>query len=472
MASRPKYGGDYCAVVGCHKNVKKDKPLGVTFFSFPTRDPEQRRLWIQAVNRKNPDGSLWQPSKYSKICCEHFTGKKWSRTRGHPDFVPSIFPTSHVRGKKESDVKRHERFMKRRQSQKENKEKSEEEEEEDFSPPSLDDTLEGPSCSKNFSVKVQTTSSSMQVREKSTQTKEKKMRSRGVNTDTLRTSPIKNFNDKQVKAFTGVSPAFIEVLQQRLSTKLKDSYKLKKCEKIQLVLVKIKLNISFVALSGMFNLSGGRAGELFSQTLAVMYDNLKDLLCWFSKERIQARMPAAFRGLFPNTRVILDATEIPCEKPSSKKLDIQLYSHYKGRHTLKYLIGIAPSGEITFISKAFGGRATDIELTAKSGILDLIQAGDTVLADKGFPRIETDLAVRGGLLVIPPLASGERQFSTQENRQGFECATVRIHVERAIQRIKMFELFHFVHTHMFPHMDKIAVIVSVICNCFKDLIKE
>ncbi len=279
-------------------------------------------------------------------------------------------------------------------------------------------------------------------------------------------------SEAQVIAFTGVSFKFLELLSLRLGSKVKDSYKLSRQDKIQLVFVKLKLNVSFRVLSAMFSVSLSHTTTTFARTLDIIFQDIKDLVCWFSKKRVQKRMPACFKGLFPHARVIVDATEVPCEKPSSKRMDIQLYSHYKGRHTVKFLVGIAPSGEITFLSKASGGRTTDTELTVKSGLLQLIEPGDVILADKGFPRIETDVNVRGGILVMPPLASGERQFSSTENEQGFQCATVRIHVERAIRRMKQFKILHFLPIHMFQYVDKILVLIAFVCNCYNDLIKQ
>jgi hypothetical protein len=75
---------------------------------------------------------------------------------------------------------------------------------------------------------------------------------------------------------------------------------------------------------------------------------------------------------------------------------------------VKFLIGCAPSGEVTFISPTFGGRTRDTEITVQSGFLDLIEVGDVILADKGFPRIEKDLNSAGGLLVMPPFKAGNR----------------------------------------------------------------
>ena len=37
----------------------------------------------------------------------------------------------------------------------------------------------------------------------------------------------------------------------------------------------------------------------------------------------------------------------------------ETYNHYKSNNTGKYLVGIAPPGQIMFISKEFGGRSSD-----------------------------------------------------------------------------------------------------------------
>lgn len=61
-------------------------------------------------------------------------------------------------------------------------------------------------------------------------------------------------------------------------------------------------------------------------------------------------MPADFKEKFPSTPVIIDFTEAFCEMPSSLLLNSELFSSFKNHVTLKGLVGIAPSGGITFVS--------------------------------------------------------------------------------------------------------------------------
>ena len=96
----------YCCVVDCHNY---ESTGNVSFHRFPIRDPEQRELWIKAVNRINPDKTPWKPTKYDRICSVHFTDGKPNIAPTHPSYVPSIFPTNHRKPKKKDDYSRHER---------------------------------------------------------------------------------------------------------------------------------------------------------------------------------------------------------------------------------------------------------------------------------------------------------------------------------------------------------------------------
>ena len=66
-----------------------------------------------------------------------------------------------------------------------------------------------------------------------------------------------------------------------------------------------------------------------------------------------------------------------------------LYSHftfssYKHHNTFNGLIGICPTEAVTFISQLYVGSISDQALTCDCGILELIEPGDSIMADKGF----------------------------------------------------------------------------------------
>ena len=277
-------------------------------------------------------------------------------------------------------------------------------------------------------------------------------------------------NDDEFKAWTGITKSFFTVLVQLVFSQSQD---LKTSEKQLLIfLSKLKTNLSFSALASLFLLSRQTVSKIFSEVLDLFYSAAKDLLLWLPKSVIQARMPQTFQQSYPNCRVVIDATEIKCEKPPTLIQQTQMFSNYKSAFTVKFLIGIAPSGEITFISKGYGGRVTDSFLTVNCGILKLFEVGDVVLADKGFPQIEQDVNNQGCLLIMPPFKRGDRQFSESENSEGYKCSAVRIHVELAIRRLKYFQILSFLKIDLIPHIDKILVVIAFLCNNMPDLIKS
>ena len=85
------------------------------------------------------------------------------------------------------------------------------------------------------------------------------------------------------------------------------------------------------------------------------------------------------------------------------------------------------------------GSISDKEIVAKSGILtdDLWGAGDSVMADWGWRfLIHEELQKISVSLNIPAFLGGRQQLTKAEVKESQTIASVRIHVERAIQRIK------------------------------------
>ena len=107
--------------------------------------------------------------------------------------------------------------------------------------------------------------------------------------------------------------------------------------------------------------------------------------------------------------------------------------------TFKVLIGIAADGSIVYVSDTFEGSISDKAIVMKSSFLDLINPGDTVMADRGF-KIQHLLNSRKAHLYIPPFLRGRANFTPAEEIKTKKIAKLRIHVERAIERIKKYRL--------------------------------
>ena len=91
--------------------------------------------------------------------------------------------------------------------------------------------------------------------------------------------------------------------------------------------------------------------------------------------------PNCFKG-YKNVISIIDCTESILEKPSIAKAQSQTYSAYKSRNTWKRLLCITAAGTISFISKSYGGAASDCYITETCGIVDCaLQFGDNLMAD-------------------------------------------------------------------------------------------
>ena len=171
-----------------------------------------------------------------------------------------------------------------------------------------------------------------------------------------------------------------------------------------------------------------------------LYLKLHEIPLWLARDKVKSSMPKSFHDLYPTTRVIIDATEIFVEKPSVPEMQQRTFSSYKNHNTYKGLVGISPGGAITFVSRLFPGSISDRELTRQSGFLQLLDPGDSIMADRGF-NIQDDLTPLGVRLNIPPFLKGKSQLEENELIETRRIASLRIHVERAMERIKNYHIF-------------------------------
>ena len=184
--------------------------------------------------------------------------------------------------------------------------------------------------------------------------------------------------------------------------------------------------------------------------------NVAQINIWPSRKLVDETMPQDFKTKYPSTRVIIDCTELRCEMPSSLLLNSQLFSCYKNHTTVKALLRISPKGFSTFIGQLYTSSISDREMVERSGILNL--PGDSVRADKALPLWISFLLET---LKFPPCLGMSDQMLAEDVFATQEIATLRIHIERAINKVKNFKIFDGV-----IQLIQLEVLNEMWCVCY------
>jgi len=205
--------------------------------------------------------------------------------------------------------------------------------------------------------------------------------------------------------------------------------------------MKLRLNKDDLELSFLFGISERTVARVFKTWLNFFYYQLKELNLWSPCQIVDEYMPQDFKRKFPHTRVILDGSEIPIEKPSNLRDQSSTWSNYKNKNTLKVMVGISPRGDITYISEAYGGARSDRQIVERSELLKdgFFCRGDSVMADRGF--IVHDLfALKSVEVNIPTVMRNMSQLPAEKVISDRRIASKRVHVERMIGLAKTFRI--------------------------------
>ncbi|XP_048755127.2 uncharacterized protein LOC125666055 [Ostrea edulis] len=251
------------------------------------------------------------------------------------------------------------------------------------------------------------------------------------------------FYDK-VSFWKGAGRSGSKKWQEKQQNKPGRQRKLSMKEEFVIVMLKLRLGLDNSTLAVLFGVSVGHVSTLFSTWINFLAQILDSVVKWPASEKVRKHMPLSFKLKYPKTTSIIDCTEVFIQKPKNCSAQASTWSNYKSHNTLKALVAIQPNGAFTFVSKFWSGNISDRKITIESKYLNHISPGDEVMADRGF-QIRDLLTLKGAYLNMPPFTHEKRNgkgrvLTSKQILETRKIASLRIHVERAIRRLKSFKM--------------------------------
>ena len=492
--------GRECAAFGCSNTFYRydGTPSGLHFFKFPQKNPE-KRTWCNLIKRVDGmDG--FRVSSATCLCQEHFKDDDIKRNPRRWKLMSGAVPSLNLHKRPSPRPTR--KAPKIRNAQQIAKEETEAARPSSTSPlpsSSLDEEMSTNSYSASTEHQYSLPCSSLyqevqdlKAQIKSLQEENKELKERLFSLEKLKS------DDSAVRFYTGF-PNFATLLDvfhyfqpklehitywrgtaTPLNPAKSDKYcpsskpgakrKLSLLEEFVFVLMRLKVGLFLNDLADRFGISVAQASKIFTTWISFLHHELQLLFPFPSRAKIDSLLPNEF-ARYPTTRIIIDCTELFIEVPSSLRAQSQTWSEYKHHNTWKALVGISPNGAITFISKLWSGRVSDKEITKKCGVLALLEPGDNVMADRGFDI--HDILPSGVTLNIPPFKGTREQLTPEETEETAHIASVRIHVERAIGRVKNYHILDGVlPLSLHPIANQIFTVCCYLTNFLPFLVKS
>ena len=155
-----------------------------------------------------------------------------------------------------------------------------------------------------------------------------------------------------------------------------------------------------------------------------------------------------------------DCTEFKLQNASNYDLNSLTFSDYKNTTTTKAYVGIEPHGGGLIFSDLHPGSISDSEITELSSATDFIQEGHEFMTDKGFCIQE--YCASKGIFHNRPAMKFNDQFEQVDIADNFDIASLRIHVERYIGRVRDWSILNCVWP--VQRMDLLNCTWKVLCH--------
>ena len=235
-------------------------------------------------------------------------------------------------------------------------------------------------------------------------------------------------------------------------------------EQFFLTLVKLRQNKVNFELSCLFDITERSVTNVFVTWVNFMAVSWDEIDWWPFRDTVRFYSPTDFCAKFPTTRVIVDGTECPIQKPKQPIAQQATFSTYKNRNTVKVLVGCTPGGLVSYVSPAYGGSTSDRQIVERSELLQACDPGDSIMADKGF-NVQ-DLFIPFDVLInIPSFFKKKNRLSGETVMSDRKIASKRVHIERIIGLAKTFKMLQQPMTNTESALStQIIKICFILCN--------
>ncbi|XP_047226025.1 uncharacterized protein LOC124871076 isoform X2 [Girardinichthys multiradiatus] len=429
-----------CVVAGC-KN-RRTSGTTLSFYRFP-RDPERKQRWIAAVNRAG-----WAPNDGSRLCSTHFiSDMKEPGALEVPDKQEARVEAANallfLQGQGSSAVDG--------PSQEEHPEEGEPEavaEKSGSSSFSTDEDDEHDEASERDRKKgkfAQMSEISVNFDDiLKALKKENRALRESVEKMSLSENAFRNDAEK-VKFYTGLPNYFVlETVMWLLAPHMDGmkNIKLSKFQQLLLTLMRLRLDLRNQDLAYRFGVKVGTVARTVHRMVNIMSSTLvPTAVFWPSRAELRKNLPAALQTSHPDCAVIVECFTVPLEEPLSMGAEHQQQQTMcpcsgemgPGYSSLKYLIGVAPQGVVTFVSRGVPGSVSDKGLAEGCGFLCKLLPGDVVLSCRDLD-IEDSVAARGASFKIAGACRGEAR-ARSEGLPGPDTASETVIVQRHVERV-------------------------------------
>ncbi|KAK4327339.1 hypothetical protein Pmani_002171 [Petrolisthes manimaculis] len=231
-----------------------------------------------------------------------------------------------------------------------------------------------------------------------------------------------------------------------------------------LVLMKLRQRKCNYELALMFGIEEKAVYNIFVTWVRFMALQWREIDLWPSKDLVHFYSPEDFFDKFPDTRVVLDGTECPVNKPKQPVTQQATFSKYKNRNTVKKVVGSTPGGLVSHVSPAYGGSVSDRHIIERSDIPKMCNPGDSIMADKGF-EVQDLFAPHDVTVNIPTFFKTTNRLSGKAVLSDRKIASKRVHIERIIGLGKTYKILTSPLGHAETQLTSdIIFICFMLCN--------